>query len=71
MGPNAVSQAQADLKTVLNDPKHSAAEVQEKVVAVRKAREKARSDLDAAQKDLLTLLTAEQEAVLVSLGYLE
>jgi hypothetical protein len=38
---------------------------------VRKTRQKVRGDLDAAQKDLLQLLTAEQEAVLVSLGLLE
>jgi Spy/CpxP family protein refolding chaperone len=71
MAANAISQAQAELKTVLNDPKHSPAEVKEKVAAVRKARQKARGDLDAAQKDLLLMLTAEQEAVLVSLGYIE
>jgi hypothetical protein len=71
MGTNVISQAQAELKAVLNDPKHTATEVKEMVAAVRKARQKARGDLDAAQKDLLQLLTAEQEAVLVSLGYLD
>jgi Spy/CpxP family protein refolding chaperone len=70
-GNSPISQAQADLKTLLSEPKHSAAEVKEKVAAVRKARQKARADLEAAQKDLLRLLTAEQEAVLVSLGYLD
>jgi Spy/CpxP family protein refolding chaperone len=70
-GSSVISQAQADLKTVLDDPKHTPAEVREKVAAVRKARQKARGDLDAAQKDLLEMLTAEQEAVLVSLGYLD
>jgi Spy/CpxP family protein refolding chaperone len=71
MAQSAISQAQAELKNVLNDPKHTAAEVKEKVAAVRQARHKARGELEAAQKDLLLLLTAEQEAVLVSLGYLE
>jgi Spy/CpxP family protein refolding chaperone len=71
MATNAVTQAQAELKTVLDDPKHTAADVKEKVAAVRKARQKARADLDTAHKDLLQLLTAEQEAVLVSLGYIE
>jgi phage gpG-like protein len=70
-GTNIVSQAQADLKAVLDDPKHSKAEVEEKIAAVRKARQKARADLEAAQKDLLQMLTASQEAVLISLGYLE
>src|SRR5262245_58112209 len=68
---SAIAQAQADLKTVLSEPKHTAAEVQEKVAAVRKARQKARGEVDAAQKDLLLMLTAEQEAILVSLGYFE
>jgi Spy/CpxP family protein refolding chaperone len=67
----AIGQAQADLKTTLDDPKHNADEVKEKVAAVRKARQKVRAELETAQKDLLKLLTAEQEAVLVSLGYIE
>jgi Spy/CpxP family protein refolding chaperone len=70
--PNtAIAQAQADLKTTLSDPKHTPDEIREKVLAVRKARQKVRADLEAAQKDMLRLLTAEQEAVLVSLGYLD
>ena len=68
---NAIGQARADLKTVLDDPKHSSADVQEKIDAVRRARQKARADLEAAQKDLRQMLTAEQEAVLISLGYLD
>ncbi len=70
-GANIISEAQADLKAVLDDPRHSKAEVQEKVAAVRKARQKAHADLDFARKDLLMLITGEQEAVLVSLGILE
>jgi hypothetical protein len=68
---SAITQAQADLKAVLSDPKHTADQVKEKVAAVRKARQKARGDVDATQKDLLLMLTAKQEAVLVSLGYFE
>jgi len=48
----AVGRARADLKAVLDDPKHTKAEVDEKVEAVRKARQKAGADLDAAQNDL-------------------
>jgi hypothetical protein len=69
--PNIVSQAQADLRAVLDDPKHTRAEVEEKVAAVRKARLKARAELEAAQKDLLQMVTSMQEAVLISLGCLE
>lgn len=71
MGSNIITQAQADLKNVLDDPKHTKAEVAEKIAAIRKARQTARADLDAAQRNLLPLLTASQEAILVSLGYLE
>jgi hypothetical protein len=45
--------------------------VKEKVAAVRKARAKAEADLKTAQQELLELLTSDQEAVLVSLGYLD
>ena len=38
---------------------------------VRAAREKAKADVAAAQKDLLQLLTPDQEAVLVVLGYID
>jgi Spy/CpxP family protein refolding chaperone len=68
---SAITQAQAELKTTLNDPKHTTEDVAEKVAAVRKARQKARDDLDKAQKELVKMLTADQQAVLVSLGYLE
>jgi hypothetical protein len=71
MGSNIITQAQADLKAVLDDPKHSTEEVKEKIAAVRKARDKARADVDTAQKDVLQMVTAAQEAVLISLGYLE
>jgi Spy/CpxP family protein refolding chaperone len=70
-GTSRVGQARAELKTVLDDPKHTPAEVTDHIAAVRKAQQQARADLDAAQKDLVQMLTARQEAVLVSLGYLD
>lgn len=70
-GNNALSQAQSDLQAALKDPKHTDKEIQEKVAAVRQARQRARAELDAALKELRLLLTAEQEAVLVGLGYLD
>ena len=66
-----IAQAQSELKAVLDDPKSTPQQIQEKVAAMRKATQKARADLAAAQKDLLELLTADQEVVLVSLGYLD
>jgi Spy/CpxP family protein refolding chaperone len=70
-GGAAVAQAQAELKTVLDEPKHTKAEVDEKITAVRKARERARADLEEAQRDLTRLLTPTQQTIMVSLGHLE
>jgi septation ring formation regulator EzrA len=70
-GFGQIAQAQADLQAALNDAKTSPQEIKEKVAALRKAREKARADLEAAQKDLVELLTDFQEAVLMGLGYLD
>jgi Spy/CpxP family protein refolding chaperone len=71
MSGTAVAQAQSELKTVLDDPKHTKAEVDEKITAVRKARERARTDLEEAQRDLVRMLTPTQQAILVSLGHLD
>jgi hypothetical protein len=68
---NIITQAHADFKAVLDDPKRTKAELQDAAAAVRKARDKARTDLAAAQKDLRQLLTAEQETILLGLGYLD
>jgi hypothetical protein len=65
------AQFRADLQAALDDPKASSEEIREKLTALREAGKKAKADLAAAQKDLLELLTAYQEAVLVSLGYLD
>ena len=71
-GPGTVvALAQTELKTALDDPKHAKADVEEKILAVRKARERARADLADAQRDLIRLLTPAQQAMMVGLGYLE
>jgi hypothetical protein len=68
---NAVSQALIGLRTTLADPNAGPEQIKEKVTIVRSARQKAKAELTAAQKDLLQMLTLDQEAVLVSLGYLD
>jgi hypothetical protein len=68
---NIITQAHADFKAVLDDPKHTKTEIQEAAAAVRKARDKARANLVDAQKDLRQLLTAGQETILLGLGYLD
>jgi hypothetical protein len=68
---DGVSQAYLDLRAAVDDSKTTPEELQAKLKAVREARQKARADMDAAARDLLELLTAQQEAILVSLGYLD
>jgi hypothetical protein len=70
-GDAAVTKAMADLQTALADTKTKPAQLEEKVAAVRLARSKAKEKFEAARKDLFELLTPEQEAVLIALGYLE
>jgi hypothetical protein len=64
-------QAVADLRTALDDPETSSDAIREAVAAVRQARRKARAALADVGKDLLELLTVDQEAMLVALGHLE
>jgi len=68
---NPVSAALRDLKTVLADPTTTPEQLKTKLAAIRTARQKAATDLQTAQRDVLRLLTADQEATLVSLGYID
>ena len=70
-GDIAITQAMTDLKTAAADPKTPPDELKKKVAAVRIARQKARDKLETAKKGLLELLSPDQEAVLVGLGYLD
>jgi hypothetical protein len=63
---NAVAQAMADLRAVLQDSAATADAVAAKLAALRTARAKADSDLVAAEKTLKELLTLRQEAILVT-----
>jgi hypothetical protein len=66
-----VALALTELTAALSKTNTPTGEIQEKVAAVRTARQKAKADLAAAEKNLRQLLTTDQETVLVSLGYLE
>jgi len=71
-GPgNAVIQKLMELRSALADPNATSEQLKDKMTAVREARRKARAKLAAARKDLLELLTPDQEAVLVSLDYID
>ena len=68
---SAISQAMDDLQKAASDAKATPDQLRTKVAVVRAARQKAKAKLEAARKELLTLLSPEQEALLVGLGYLE
>jgi hypothetical protein len=68
---NTVAQALTDLQTAMSDAKTTAVQIEDKIAAVRKARLKARRELEIAQKDLLDLLSPSQQAVLMTLGYID
>jgi hypothetical protein len=70
-GDSAVAKAQAELRAVLDNKDSKPEEIKAKLTALRDAREKAKTALAAAQKDLKDLLTQRQEAVLVNMGYLD
>jgi hypothetical protein len=70
-GNNVVSAALAELKTALAESTSTPEQITAKVAAVRRARQTAAADLTTAQKNLLKLLTADQEVTLLSLGYLD
>lgn len=66
-----LAKAAQELRTVLDDKNSTAEQITQKLAALRQAREKAHTELAAAQKELKELLTARQEATLVSNGTLE
>lgn len=66
-----VAKANDDLNKALEDKGASADAIKTKLAALRAAREKARQDTAKAQAELKEVLTARQEAVLVSRGVLE
>jgi hypothetical protein len=71
-GPGSqVMVALMELRTVALDPNATADQIKEKAAAVRAARQKAKAEVAAAQKDLVQLLAPDQEAILVALGYLD
>lgn len=68
---SAVEQAQTDLRTLLDNKESTADQISAKLTALREAREKAKTELVSAQKDLKEVLSQRQEAVLVMMGMLD
>ena len=71
-GPTSpASQAARELRDALENKDTPPDQIVAKLTALREARAKARTELEAAQKDLQSVLTPRQEAVLVAAGTLE
>ena len=68
---NPVAKAMQDLRETLDNKDASADDIAKKLTALRDARDKSKTDLAAAQKDLKEILTQRQEAVLVMMGQLD
>lgn len=71
MPESKIAQAQRELWTVLEKKDAPPEDIKKKLTAYREARDKARAELQAAQKELKELVTARQEALLVMRGMLE
>lgn len=71
MPETKLAKAQSELRTTLENKSAPNGDVQAKLKAYREARDKARADLQAAQKDLKEVCSVRQEAVLVMAGMLE
>ena len=68
---SAVETASRELRTTLDNKSASEDDIKAKLTAFREAREKARTELAAAQKDLKEILMPRQEAVLVQFGVID
>jgi hypothetical protein len=66
-----VQNASRELRQVLDNKDATAEQIAEKLKTLREAKEKAKTSLASAQKDLKEVLTQRQEAVLVMFGMLD
>ena len=66
-----IGKASAELRDAVDKKDTPQEEIATKLKALRDAKAKAKADLEAAQKDLQSVLTPRQEAVLVSNSVLE
>ncbi|MDB5320599.1 MAG: hypothetical protein JWN40_2230 [Phycisphaerales bacterium] len=68
---SAVAVASDDLRKAVADKATAPEDLLKKIATLRDAKEKAKADLAAAQKELRELLSARQEAVLITNGILD
>jgi hypothetical protein len=69
--PSAVDERLSELQKMIDENETSNDFYHNKVEQLRKAREKAREELKAAEHDVTSVLTVRQEAALVELGILD
>jgi Spy/CpxP family protein refolding chaperone len=69
--PSPVQEKLNDLRETLQNKDSTPEDIKAKVQALRDARAQAKVDLAKAQEDLTSGVTPRQEAVLLSLGYLD
>ena len=70
-GDSPIAKAATELRDAVEKKDTPQEEIATKLKALRDAKAKAKADLEAAQKDLQSVLTPRQEAVLVSNSVLE
>jgi len=68
---SAVEKAQQQLRTLLENQSTTAAQIRQQITTLRAARTQVRQQLAAAQKELVKIVTARQEAQLIMMGILE
>jgi hypothetical protein len=66
-----VGKAQTELRTALDDRTTRGYDLAERMTAFRAARDKARADVAAAEKEVESLINARQEGILLALGYID
>lgn len=69
--PSPLAKASRDLQAALQDGNAAPADLKRKMAAFRDARDAARKELADAQKALLDVLTPQQEAVMLSVGFVQ
>jgi hypothetical protein len=67
----AAGKAMRDVRDAVADQAASDQELVKRMAAVREARQKARAEYEAAQKDLIAAISPRQQAVLMTLGVVE
>jgi len=67
---NPVEALLGELQTLIDNKSTPEEQLREKLETIRATRKKARADLQAAQEDVMQLLTTRQIAILITLGYL-